>query len=167
MQKISDLSIKAEKAAQTLYGILSSRGLRLATAESCTGGLIGKTLTDVPGISEVYDGGVISYANSVKMRVLSVGEATLARYGAVSEQTACEMAVGARMLVGADIAVSVTGIAGPGGGTAEKPVGLVYIGVSTENGVYAVKNLFDGTREQVRLQTCIRALELAAEELNS
>ncbi|MCQ2435967.1 MAG: CinA family protein, partial [Clostridia bacterium] len=99
--------------------------------------------------------------------VLSVGEATLARYGAVSEQTACEMAVGARTLVGADIAVSVTGIAGPGGGTAEKPVGLVYIGVSTENGVYAVKNLFDGTREQVRLQTCIRALELAAEELNS
>ena len=113
--------------------LLAQRGLTVGTAESCTGGLIGHRLTDVPGSSEYFLGGIIAYSNEIKERVLGVNHATLETHGAVSAETALEMAYGARRVLGVDIAVSVTGIAGPGGGSADKPVGLVYICLSARN----------------------------------
>jgi len=112
---------------------LLEKNLTLATAESCTGGLIGKRITEISGCSSVYLGGIISYDNSVKVNQLNVSEETLKKYGAVSEQTALEMCIGAAKNLNADIGVSTTGIAGPGGGTDEKPVGLVYAGVYFNN----------------------------------
>ena len=120
---------------QALVQALRSRGERVAVAESCSGGLLAKRLTDVPGASEVFDCGVVSYANAVKHRLLGVREDTLAAFGAVSPQTAAEMAAGVRKLAGADYGLSTTGIAGPGGGSEAKPVGLVYVGLATPDGV--------------------------------
>lgn len=113
---------------------LKERGLTLALAESCTGGLAAKRITDISGASAVFLGSCVTYANEAKMKLLGVREETLARFGAVSEQTAREMARGAREALGSDVAVSVTGIAGPLGGTPEKPVGTVFVGISTEKG---------------------------------
>lgn len=112
-------------------GLLEKK-LKIATAESCTGGLVSQRITQVPGASEIFDCGVCSYANEIKHSVLGVDEETLGKYGAVSEQTAWEMARGVRKLAHADIGVSTTGIAGPGGGTPEKPVGLVYVGIDSD-----------------------------------
>lgn len=122
--------------------MLSERGYTVATAESCTGGLIGHRLTNVPGSSTYFLGGVISYSNDMKMKTLGVQENTLQEFGAVSKQTATEMAQGARDLFGSDLAIAVTGIAGPGGGTAEKPVGLVYITLVHNDKVWAKKFKF-------------------------
>ncbi|MBE6546210.1 MAG: competence/damage-inducible protein A [Ruminococcaceae bacterium] len=119
---------------QAVILFLRSRGLTLACAESCTGGLIAKRITDIAGCSDVFLGGCVTYANEAKIRLLGVREETLARHGAVSEQTAREMARGVRERLGADIGVSATGIAGPGGGSKEKPVGTVYVGISTKDG---------------------------------
>ena len=113
---------------------LKEKGLTFACAESCTGGLIAKRIVDISGCSEVFLGGAVTYANSAKEKMLGVSPETLAAHGAVSEETAVEMARGIRNSLGADIAVSVTGIAGPGGGTAEKPVGTVFVGLSTKDG---------------------------------
>jgi PncC family amidohydrolase len=122
--------IKAPLAV--LVGHLLLKGkLTLATAESCTGGLIGHRLTEVPGSSEYFLGGIIAYSNVIKERLLGVKPETLERHGAVSAETAGEMARGARRVLGADVAVSVTGIAGPGGGTIDKPNGLTYIALAT------------------------------------
>lgn len=111
-----------------LISLLIEKNLTISTAESCTGGLVAKTITDVGGCSAVYLGGVVSYANEVKTDVLGVQKSTLDTYGAVSEHTAKEMARGVKNLCHADIGISTTGIAGPGGGTKEKPVGTVYVG---------------------------------------
>ncbi len=149
-------------AAQKLYEALEENNLKVATAESCTGGMIGAALTSVSGVSSYYGFGVVTYANEAKEKLLGVSHATLEAVGAVSPETACEMAQGALKLSDADIAISVTGIAGPHGGTVEKPVGLVYIGIARK-GVepVAYKNNFSGGREEVRTQTVIKALELA------
>ena len=148
--------------AEVLYEALKSKNMTIATAESCTGGMVGAALTSVSGVSECYGFGVVAYANRAKEKLLGVSHATLEAFGAVSEETACEMAQGAIKLSGADIAISVTGIAGPGGGTEEKPVGLVYIGIAKKNGeVKAYKNNFSGSRDSVRTQTVVKALELA------
>ena len=129
---------------------LRAQGRTLATAESCTGGLIGKLLTDVPGSSEVYMGGVISYTNGVKHRLLGVSEDTLRVYTAVSRQTAHEMARGAREAVRADVGVSVTGLAGPDGDGTGRPIGLVYIGLDM-NGLSSNQELhLAGSRAQIR-----------------
>ena len=112
---------------------LKEKGLKVATAESCTGGLLSKRLTDVDGASEVFECGVCAYANEIKIKLLGVAKETLDKNGAVSPETAREMAAGVRRLSGADIGISVTGIAGPGGGTEEKPVGLVYIGIDSQS----------------------------------
>ena len=111
----------------------------IAIAESCTGGMLAKDITDVPGASKIFGYGICTYSNQAKVRLLKVSERTLAEYGAVSEQTAIEMARGVRALAGADIGVSTTGIAGPDGGSDEKPVGLVYVGISAENGERAIR----------------------------
>ena len=137
---------------------LKARGLTCATAESCTGGLIGGALTAVPGSSEWYVGGVISYANSVKTGLLGVNEADLAAYGAVSEAVVRSMALGACRVTGADIACAVSGVAGPGGGTPEKPVGTVWIGWCLHGETRAGKFLFGGDREAVRAQTVEKAV---------
>jgi nicotinamide-nucleotide amidase len=133
-------------------------GLRLATAESCTGGLVGARLTDVAGASDVYVGGVISYSNEVKERRLVVPAAVLARHGAVSAEAARAMAEGALSELGADAAVAVTGIAGPGGGTPEKPVGLVYISVLAPGRGETDRFVFPGDREAVRARATAQSL---------
>jgi nicotinamide-nucleotide amidase len=133
-------------------------GLRLATAESCTGGLVGARLTDVAGASDVYVGGVISYSNEVKERRLGVPAAVLARHGAVSAEAAQAMAEGALSELGADAAVAVTGIAGPGGGTPEKPVGLVYISVLAPGRAKTDRFVFPGDREAVRARATAQSL---------
>lgn len=150
------VSIIAEK--------LKARRETFCTAESCTGGQIAKTVTDVPGVSAVFPGGVVSYANEIKEKLLCVNHKTLADFGAVSEQTAREMALGAINALGADYSVAVTGIAGPDGGSKEKPVGLVYIACADKNSrVKVKKNLFYGSREDVRNQTVGTALTMLSE----
>ena len=144
--------------AEKLVELLKARGLRCATAESCTGGGIGSAITAVPGSSAVYLGGVVSYANEVKSGVLGVSKDTLATVGAVSPETAAQMAEGVRRLVGADLAVSVTGIAGPDGGSADKPVGLVWFGLASAVGTRTEKAIFAGDRARVREQAVVHAL---------
>ena len=144
--------------AEKLVELYKSSGKTCATAESCTGGGIGAAITSVAGSSEVFLGGIISYANEVKRDVLGVAAQVLDEYGAVSSETAAQMAEGARRLTKADVAVAVTGIAGPGGGSAEKPVGLVWFGLATANGVRTEKAIFPGDREKVRSATVTHAL---------
>ncbi len=146
------------KVAEKLVELLKARGLVCATAESCTGGGIGSEITSVPGSSAVFAGGIISYSNAVKHEVLGVSSENLERYGAVSSQVASEMAEGARRLTKADLAVAVTGIAGPDGGSAEKPVGTVWFGIATADGTRTEKKLFMGDRDAVRAQTVTHAL---------
>ena len=151
-----------ERVLRELAEALGAAGRKLATAESCTGGLIGGTLTSVPGSSAWYLGGVVAYANEVKTALLGVPETVLARCGAVSPQTARAMAHGVLERTGADVAVAVTGIAGPGGGTARKPVGLVYIGLARK-GQRAVARRFlskAGTRQGVREETVRNAIAM-------
>ncbi len=135
-------------------------GLTLSTAESCTGGLVGARLTDVAGASDVYVGGVIAYSDAVKQDELNVSPATLAEHGAVSAETAVEMAEGARARLGADVSVAVTGVAGPGGGTAEKPVGLVYIHALSATGDDSLQVTLPGDREAVRARATSISLHL-------
>lgn len=147
--------------AKEVCEVLRKNNLTLATAESCTGGKIGAALTSVSGISNFYGFGFITYANEAKVKLLGVKSETLETFGAVSENTAIEMAEGALRVSGADIAVSVTGIAGPGGGSEEKPVGLVYIGFARRGREpKAYKNNFSGDRESVREQTVNKAFEI-------
>ncbi|MDO5603318.1 MAG: competence/damage-inducible protein A [Oscillospiraceae bacterium] len=148
-----------ETLEEVVVHLLKGQGKTLATAESCTGGLISQRITSVAGASEVFGFGVCSYANEIKHRVLGVTEEALQKYGAVSPQTAAQMAEGAARLAEADYAVSVTGIAGPGGGTAEKPVGLVWMGLYSPQGIQTIElRLGDVGREQVRWRTSQKAL---------
>lgn len=144
--------------------LLSEKNLRLVTAESCTGGMIAAAMTDRSGSSSVFERGYVTYSNEAKIEELGVKSETIETYGAVSEQTAAEMVQGALKHSHADVALSVTGIAGPNGGTEEKPVGLVYIGVAFQNRPPAViKNNFDGDRTSIRQATVEKALELLIE----
>ena len=133
-----------------LAAALLARKQTLATAESCTGGLVGAALTGLPGSSAWYLGGVVAYANELKIRLLGVPAEILAAHGAVSLETARAMAQGARAAAAADFAVSITGIAGPAGGTPEKPVGLVFIGVAAPHGTATFKHHFSGSRAEIR-----------------
>ena len=144
--------------AENLVALLKARGLTCATAESCTGGGVGSAITAVPGSGAVFAGGVISYSNEVKRDVLGVAADILQNVGAVSSETAAQMAEGARRLLKTDLAVSLTGIAGPDGGSEEKPVGLVWFGLATKDGVRTEKCIFRGDRAQVRAQAITHAL---------
>jgi nicotinamide-nucleotide amidase len=146
--------------AELVVDLLRERGLTLATAESCTGGLVATRITDVPGSSDVFVGSVVAYADSVKRDRLGVPGEVLATHGAVSAETAAAMATGAREALSADVAVSVTGVAGPGGGTAEKPVGLVYLHAVGPDGELARRLDFPGDRETIRLRAAVAALHL-------
>lgn len=144
---------------------LRERGLLLATAESCTGGLCAKRLTDVAGASQVFCGGVVSYTNDVKMRLLGVKEETLAQFGAVSGETAREMAEGARQATGADVAVSVTGVAGPSSDDMGNVVGTVFIAFSSEQETVSEKLQLSGDREKIREQSVNAMLWLAMRKI--
>ncbi len=139
--------------------------LSLAIAESCTGGLLGHRLTNVPGSSDYFLGGVVAYANAIKIQLLGVSPETLEKYGAVSEQAVREMAQGVRARFDAEVSLSISGIAGPGGGSAEKPVGLVWIGMCTPSILTAQRYLFSGSRKRVKDQAVDAALRLLLEEL--
>ena len=149
-----------ESLEQVVAQILLDRQLKLALAESCTGGLIGHRLTSVPGSSGFLNRGYVVYSNQAKMEDLGVKQTTLNRFGAVSEQTAREMAEGARLRAGADFGLAVTGIAGPGGGTPAKPVGLVYISLASSGDTIVQQHLWKGTREQIKNRTALMALRL-------
>ena len=144
--------------AEKLVELLKAQGLTCATAESCTGGGVGSAITAVAGSSAVFMGGVISYANEVKRDVLGVSEQDLQTVGAVSSEVAAQMAEGARRLMKTDLAVSLTGIAGPDGGSDEKPVGLVWFGLATQDGVRTEKAIFRGDRTGIRANAVIHAL---------
>lgn len=144
---------------------LIEKNLTIATAESCTGGLLAGRLINYPGISEVFLEGAITYSNEAKMKRLGVKKETLEAYGAVSEETAKEMAEGIAKAAGTDIGLSVTGIAGPGGGSEEKPVGLVYVGLYIKGEVKARKFNFQGDRQKVRLRTVMNSLDWLRREL--
>ncbi|MFN3629684.1 MAG: CinA family protein [Casimicrobiaceae bacterium] len=150
-------------AAERLGAACLSRGRVLAGAESCTGGLIAATLTAVSGSSAWFDRAFVTYSNAAKVELLGVAPATLDAFGAVSEETAREMALGALRHSGANLAYAVTGIAGPTGGTPDKPVGLVCFGFATAGGVYSVSRRFDGDRDTVRAQS----LRLVIERLHA
>ncbi len=141
--------------------LLRERGLTIATAESCTGGLIASRLTDVPGSSDYYVGGTVTYSNEEKVRSLGVPEALIEKRGAVSEQVARAMAEGCRRTTGADLAVAATGIAGPTGGTETKPVGLVYLALAAAAGTFGQEQRFHGSRTDVKWRTSQAALDMA------
>ena len=150
---------------ESVIRLLEEKKMTVTTAESCTGGKLSGRLLNVSGASNVYNEGYITYANASKEKILGVKHETLETYGAVSEQTAAEMALGAAKAAGADAALSVTGIAGPGGGTAEKPVGLVYIGCAVNGEVTVREYRFTGNREKNRDYAVARAITLLREEL--
>lgn len=152
-------------AAERLVSLLSARRMTCATAESCTGGGVGAAITSAPGASGVYKGGIVSYANEVKEALLGVPAAVLAAKGAVSPETAAAMAEGARRRLGVDLAVSVTGVAGPGGGSAAKPVGLVWFGVSSVRGTATEMRQFPGDRAAVRAAAVSEAINLLIREV--
>jgi nicotinamide-nucleotide amidase len=138
---------------------------RLAVAESCTGGLVGARITAIPGASDTFMGGVVAYADVVKTTALQVPMDTLAAHGAVSEETVCAMAEGAQRLFAVDTSIAVTGIAGPGGGTPEKPVGTVWLAARVHDRVRAIKRVFPGDRDEIRARAAQGALDLLRREL--
>lgn len=150
--------------ARQLADIAARRALRIATAESCTGGLLATTITDLPGASGYYAGGVIAYADDIKVRHLGVDPASLEGHGAVSRVVALQMAAGACRRFAADVAMAVTGIAGPGGGTPEKPVGTVWLAVARADGTGSARlKQFEGGREAVRIQSVAAVIAMATE----
>jgi len=157
-----------------LKELMLDRGLTLATAESCTGGMVAARIVNVPGSSEYFLGGVVSYTNRIKMKVLNVKPETLLRFGAVSEETAREMVIGVKELMGADCAISTTGIAGPTGGSKEKPVGLIFIGVSVGENVEVHRFIFKdkdpnpvARRNNIRRKATKKAIQLLVKMLKS
>jgi PncC family amidohydrolase len=137
-----------------------AKGLKLSCAESCTGGLLSALFTEIAGSSAVFEGGFVSYSNMMKQLFLNVRSDSLAECGAVSERVAMEMASHCRSVTRTDISIGITGIAGPEGGTPDKPVGLVYIGISTENHAQVERHLYQGNRTEVRIQAVESALVL-------
>lgn len=150
--------------AEKLLSAARAKGLKIATAESCTGGMIAVALTDIAGSSDVFDRGFVTYSNAAKIKHLGVLPTTIERYGAVSAEVAKEMAQGCLGASDADIAVSVTGIAGPGGATTTKPVGLVFIALARKNSeTIVLKNHFAGDRASVRQQSVDKLLHMILE----
>lgn len=154
------MRVNSDRHEVVVGKLLMQRGLTLALAESCTGGLIAHDLTDVPGSSDYFLGGVVAYSNRAKEELLGVRHETLLTHGAVSEQTAREMARGARRIFGADVALSVTGIAGPGGGSPEKPVGLTYIALSAADAEICERYVWQGDRWANKAQSARATLRL-------
>lgn len=152
-----------EKLVQTL----AEMGLTISTAESCTGGMLASAIIDVPGASDVYSEGFITYSNEAKTRYVKVKPETLERFGAVSEETVREMADGCRITTGSDVAVVTSGIAGPGGGTPETPVGFVFIACAYKDMITAKSFKFDGDRYEIRKQAVDEAIKMTLELLEN
>jgi PncC family amidohydrolase len=152
--------------ASEIINIMRTKKLTLGTVESASGGLIAGLITDIPGSSDVFKGAVISYSNEIKMKLVGVKKETLDKYGAVSAQVAEEMASGGRKVLSVDICISDTGIAGPGGATPGKPVGLFYLGFSSKEGTSSQKHIFNGTRAENRQQAALAALQWVKEYLD-
>ncbi len=152
-----------DELASRVIEIFREKGLSLALSESCTGGMIAETITNVAGASDIFYGSAVTYVNSAKEHILGVARETLEKHGAVSSECAEEMACGARRVYGADVAMSVTGIAGPGGGSEAKPVGTVWFGLATKDGAETFRRRFDGDRAAVRRQTVEEVLRRLAE----
>jgi nicotinamide-nucleotide amidase len=161
----SVFSTSGEELEEVVGRLLGKQGKTLATAESCTGGLLGHRLTNVPGSSEYFLEGFIAYSNSAKIRDLDIPEKLIQAHGAVSAEVARAMAVGVRQKAGASYGLAVTGIAGPTGGTAEKPVGLVYTALARDDGVDVTKNIFLGNRKQIKFQSSQKALDMLRRHL--
>lgn len=154
-----------DSPAEEIIKIMQERHLTLGVVESATGGLISHLITNAPGASVVYEGGITSYSNEIKIRIVGVKAATIKKHGAVSAPVAEEMAAGGRNLLGVDICIADTGIAGPGGATRDKPLGLFYIGLANANGCYSRKHIFNGTREGNKMRAALAALEWVREYL--
>lgn len=165
LDRLEDIRSLDTSVLEDFHKVALETGITIGTAESCTGGLVGKMLTDLGGSSGYYQGGVISYANAVKEQVLGVSSETLATYGAVSEETAKEMVEGVFRVLRTDYAIATTGIAGPGGGSQEKPVGLVYIGIGTPRRITVYKEIFIGDRTSIRKSVAERAIQYVYKEL--
>ena len=165
LECLEDIRSLDTSVLEDFHKVALEAGITIGTAESCTGGLVGKTLTDLGGSSGYYQGGIISYANTVKEQVLGVSSETLAVHGAVSEETAKEMVEGVFRVLRTDYAIATTGIAGPGGGSQEKPVGLVYIGIGTPQGITVHKEIFIGDRTSIRKSVAERAIQYVYKEL--
>ena len=165
LERLKDIRSLDTSVLEDFHKVALEAGITIGTAESCTGGLVGKTLTDLGGSSGYYQGGIISYANTVKEQILGVSPVTLATYGAVSEETAKEMVEGVFRVLHTDYAIATTGIAGPGGGSQEKPVGLVYIGIGTPRGITVYKEIFIGDRTSIRKSVAERAIQYVYKEL--
>jgi len=162
----SFLGLNPPTLPEIIGKILKEKKLKLAIAESCTGGLVGKLITDIPGSSEYFQGSFVTYNNILKKRILKVPKPLLKKFGAVSEEVAISMAKGARKAGKADVSIGLTGIAGPGGGSEEKPVGLVWIALSfPKNKVFTQKFIFSGTREQIRERTALSGLDFLRKKL--
>lgn len=155
-----------DKPEYLLKDMMIARGLKLATAESCTGGLVGHRITNVAGSSDYYLGGAVAYAYEAKEIMLGVSKDTLLEFGAVSQETVMEMACGIRSRLNADISVSISGIAGPGGGLPHKPVGTVWFGFCAPQGAWARVFQFQGDREQVKAASAEEALQAIVRYLN-
>ncbi len=149
-----------ETLEMAVVKLLKKLELTVTTAESCTGGMLAARLVNVPGVSDVFREGFITYANKAKRKILDVSKGTLKKYGAVSEQTAKEMATGGVFATDADVCIAITGLAGPDGGTEEKPVGLVYIACYLKDRVRVEKYQFKGDRNKIREQSVVKALDL-------
>lgn len=150
---------------EKIVSLLQEKGWKIASAESCSGGMIASRLVNVSGVSDVFEEGYITYSNAAKHKLLGVSKQSLGQYGAVSSQVAGEMALGAARQARARAAIAVTGIAGPGGGTPQKPVGLVYIGCYVDGRVFVTENHFQGSRQEIRTATTQAALSLLLEKL--
>ena len=153
--------------AEEIINIMREKKLTLGTVESATGGLIAHLITGVPGSSDVFRGSIVSYSNEVKRKIVGVRDLTLQEYGAVSLQVAMVMAKGGRKVLGVDICIADTGIAGPGGATPGKPVGLFYLGLAHQDGTFTRQFLFKGTREENKQQAAQAALMWVMEYLTS
>jgi nicotinamide-nucleotide amidase len=156
-----------DNTAAEIINIMREKKLTLGTVESATGGLITHMITNIPGSSDVFRGSIISYSNEIKIKIVGVKEATLQESGAVSGQVARAMAKRGRKVLGVDICVADTGIAGPGGATPGKPVGLFYLGLSHKDGTFTQKHIFKGTREENKQQASQTALMRVREYLDS
>ena len=155
-----------QQQLQTLANNLSAQNLKVTCAESCTGGLLAANLTRLPGSSAWFDMGFVTYSNEAKQQMLNVNPTTLAHYGAVSEEVVREMALGALIASKADYALSISGVAGPSGGSEEKPVGLVWFGVASKKRIWAEFKVFNGDRDQVRAQAVQHAIQLLLSKLD-
>lgn len=160
---------ETSEAALRVFELCREQAVTLATAESCTGGLVAAAITDIPGSSDVFDRGFVTYSNDAKMKLLGVSKDLLAQYGAVSAQCAKAMALGALNAAGTSIAVSITGIAGPGGGSADKPVGLVFMACANREGKFHAREcrFGDPGRDEVRRRSVIAAFALIEELLGA